>query len=188
VERRHFGTKEGEEPKILIDNAASLYAQLALLDKRFFFCVDYEKLAEIKNSTLALQHELAQFLHEDEMAMILPEMIRVIRPSSSKPAFPTFILNDSVAIRHSKAKHNNSQEYLAFQLQARLTLIDHLCQNTGSTRPSKKQSHLSSGALIHSDKEEKHGREKEEEKSPDTTQDHAEDEGSTQEERDKSKS
>ena len=185
MERRRFGTKEGEEPKILIDNAAALHAQLALLDKRFFFCLDYEKLLEIKSSTL--QHELAQFLHENEMPKILPEMIKVIRPSSSKPAFPTFILNDSVAIRHSKAKHNNSQEYLAFHLQARLTLIDHLCQNTGSTRPSKKQSHQSSGALIHS-KEEKHGREKEEEKSPDTTQDHAEDEGSTQEERDKSES
>ena len=127
MERRHFGTKEGEEPKILIDNAAALHAQLALLDKRFFFCLDYEKLLEIKSSTL--QHELAQFLHENEMPKILPEMIKVIRPSSSKPAFPTFILNDSVS-SNSSAQHNNSQEYLAFQLQARLALIDQLCHNS----------------------------------------------------------
>jgi hypothetical protein len=191
VERRHFGTKEGEEPKILIDNAAALYAQLALLDRRFFFCLDYEKLAEIKNSTLALQHELAQFLHEDEMAMILPEMIRVIRPSSSKPAYPTFILNDSIAVRHSKARHNNSQEYLAFQLQARLTLIDHLCCNNGgggggssgggssSSGSSSSSSRLSKEKPNHRNEEKV--RHEEEIKTPDTTN-HVEEDNTQEEE------
>ena len=136
VERRHFGTKEGEEPKILIDNAASLHAQLALLDRRFFFCLDYEQLAEIKST--ALQRELALFLHEEEMPMVLTDMIKAIRPSSSKSVFPTFILNDSVAIKNRKAQHDSSEEYLAFQLQARLALIDQLCHHSGRP-PSKVQ-------------------------------------------------
>eukprot|EP01036_Dinobryon_divergens_P028576 gene28576-37540_t len=127
VERRDFGHEE-EEPKILIDNAAVLYTQLSLLDRRFFFCLDYEQLAEIKST--ALQRELALFLHEINMPKILAKMIAAIRPSSSKPAFPTFILNDSVAVRNSNAQHDNSQEYLAFLLQARLALIDQLCHNS----------------------------------------------------------
>jgi hypothetical protein len=138
VERRHFGTKDGEEPKVLIDNAAAMYAQLSLLDRRFFFCLDYEQLAEIKSSRL--QRELARFLQEEEMPKILPEMIKAIRPSSSKPTFPATLLNNSVAIRHSKAKHNSSKEYLAFQLQARLTLIDRLCRTTGSSSSSSNRS------------------------------------------------
>ncbi len=155
---------------------------MALLDRRFFFCLDYEKLAEIKNSTLALQHEFAQFLHEDEMAMILPEMIKVIRPSSSKPAYPTFILNDSIAVRHNKARHNNSQEYLAFQLQARLTLIDHLCCNncgggssssSGSSRQSKeKPNHRNEEKVRH----------EEEIKTLDTTNHHVEEDNTREEE------
>jgi hypothetical protein len=127
VERRDFG-KEEEEPKILIDNAAVLYTQLSLLDRRFFFCLDYEQLAEIKST--ALQRELALFLHEINMPKILNKMIAAIRPSSSKPAFPSFILNDSVAVKNSIAQHDNSQEYLAFLLQARLALIDQLCHNS----------------------------------------------------------
>ena len=126
MERRDFGREE-EEPKILIDNAAVLYTQLSLLDRRFFFCLDYEQLAEIKSS--ALKRELALFLHEVNMPRVLTDMISAVRPSSTKPAFPTFILNDSVALRNRKAQHDSSQEYLAFQLQARLALIDQLCHN-----------------------------------------------------------
>ena len=139
TERRHFGTKEGEESKTLIDNAAALYAQLALLDRRFFFCLDYEKLLDIKSS--ALQQELAQFLHEEEMPTFLTEMIKVLRPGSSKPEFPSFVLNESVAIRHNKARHNDSQEYLAFQLQARLTLINKLCHHTGPSKEQNEEGH-----------------------------------------------
>ena len=126
VERRDFG-KEEEEPKILIDNAAVLYTQLSLLDRRFFFCLDYEQLAEIQSTDL--QRELAMFLHEVNMPKILNKLISALRPSSTKPVFPTFILNDSVS-SNSSAQHNNSQEYLAFQLQARLALIDQLCHNS----------------------------------------------------------
>ena len=171
VEKRHFGTKEGEEPKILIDNAAALFAQLSLLDRRFFFCLDYEQLAEIKSS--ALQRELALFLHEEEMPRVLTDMIKAIRPSSTKPAFPTFILNDSVAIKNRKAQHNSSQEYLAFQLQARLALIDQLCHSPG--RPAEEQLKRPSGVVTQSevDKEE---HSEEEEEAPDT-HDHAEDGG-----------
>eukprot|EP01036_Dinobryon_divergens_P028578 gene28578-37542_t len=179
VERRHFGTKEGEEPKILIDNAAALHAQLALLDRRFFFCLDYELLAEIKST--ALQRELAHFLHEDEMPKILTDMIKAIRPSSSKPLFPNFILNDSVAIKHNNAnKHNSSQEYLAFQLQARLALIDQLCHHHAGRSPSKEQHNRSS---VQPGKE-KEGREVEEEQAP-HTKEHAEDEGDSQKKEEK---
>ena len=84
MERRDFGQEE-EEPKILIDNAAVLYTQLSLLDRRFFFCLDYEQLAEIKSS--ALQRELALFLHEINMPKILTKMISAVRPSSTKRPF-----------------------------------------------------------------------------------------------------
>ena len=151
MERRHFGTKDGEEPKVLIDNAAAMYAQLSLLDRRFFFCLDYEQLAEIKSSTL--QRELARFLQEEEMPKILPEMIKAIRPSSSKPTFPATLLNNSVAIRHSKAKHNSSKEYLAFQLQARLTLIDRLCRTTGSSSSSSSSNRSSKEKPIQSNED-----------------------------------
>ena len=127
VTQRDFGREE-EEPKILIDNAAVLYTQLTLLDRRFFFCLDYEQLAEIQSTDL--QRELAMFLHEVNMPKILNKMISALRPSSTKPVFPTFILNDSVAIRNSSSKHNTTQEYLSFQLQARLALIDQLCHNS----------------------------------------------------------
>ena len=126
VTQRDFGREE-EEPKILIDNAAVLYTQLTLLDRRFFFCLDYEQLADIKSTNL--QRELALFLHEVNMPKILSKMISALRPSSPKSVFPTFILNDSVS-SNSSAQHNNSQEYLAFQLQARLALIDQLCHNS----------------------------------------------------------
>ena len=57
-----------EEPKILLDNAAALHAQLQLLDHRFFQCLHYQ---DIGNLTATQQSELGDFLHPTLIPPIL---------------------------------------------------------------------------------------------------------------------
>jgi len=125
VDRRDFG-RANEEPKILIDNAAVLHTQLTLLDRRFYHCIDYEDLATIRSDPKQ-RAALMDFLHPKQMQPVLDQMLKVIKPSKNDPNEPKFILNDSVVMRN--AKHDSTQEYLAFQLQARMSLIDNLCRS-----------------------------------------------------------
>ena len=57
-----------EEPKILLDNAAALHAQLQLLDHRFFQCLHYQDMG---NLTATQQSQLADFLHPTLIPPIL---------------------------------------------------------------------------------------------------------------------
>ena len=121
VDRRDFGQAE-EEPKILVDNAAALYAQLALLDRKFFHCLHYERL---NNFTPKSKKELIDFLHPENMKDIMTQMLTQIRPSkttlaaaNSSHLLPDKSLNDT---------HNSHFDYYSFQLDARLALINDLC-------------------------------------------------------------
>mmetsp|Transcript_31027 Transcript_31027/g.44573 ORF Transcript_31027/g.44573 Transcript_31027/m.44573 type:complete len:311 (+) Transcript_31027:2-934(+) len=83
VDRRDFG-KGDEEPKILIDNAAVLHAQLALLDSRFYYCLQYEGLNDLKKPSAAKEREdIVNFLHPRNLAgETFDLMLQQIRPPS----------------------------------------------------------------------------------------------------------
>lgn len=119
VDRRDFG-KENEEPKILIDNAAVLHAQLALLDPQFFLCLQYERLNDLKKASAAKEREkIVRFLHPKNLGNgIFEEMLQQVRPSS-KPDY-----NFTVSLSR---EHNSTLEYLAFMLNARNSMITDLC-------------------------------------------------------------
>lgn len=155
VDRRDFG-KADEEPKILVDNAAVLHGQLALLDPRFYYCLHYERLNELKTPAAKEEREdIVHFLHPKNFGGgVLEEMLTQIRPPSSKsggrrhlvagngsasveekdPRTHSLLRSSApaaspttLAVRNS-LEHNSTMEYLAFLLNARISLINDLCR------------------------------------------------------------
>jgi len=155
VDRRDFG-KGDEEPKILVDNAAVLHAQLALLDSRFYYCLQYEALNDLKKpSAVQDREDLVNFLHPRNLAgETFDLMLQQIRPPSKSHRSLSSLISNASSIEqitplsgnsntvimknssHSQSfvndmrsrEHNSTMEYLTFQLNARLSMITDLCR------------------------------------------------------------
>lgn len=109
TKRRHIGG--AIEPYILIDNASILYAQLAMLDQRFFYCIQYERL-----STLNVD-EKSSFLN-----FIHPELLNRMDVMFSA------IHNSSGSVVSEKVASVSKNSFFHFQLESRMKLISQLCQ------------------------------------------------------------
>eukprot|EP01036_Dinobryon_divergens_P028574 gene28574-37538_t len=144
VDRRNFGTKVDEEPKILIDNAAALHAQLFLLDPRFYYCLQYEHLYDLtensstnsssSHDTTAAERErnnVIRFLHPTTLSGGIFEEIN----SSVEPRTLLAITNKTPGWRNkmiSENERSSNTEYLASQLNARIAMIGDLCRKQKS--------------------------------------------------------
>eukprot|EP01034_Spumella_vulgaris_P026448 gene26448-33027_t len=142
--KRGFGGALGAagEPKILIDNAAVLYSQLALLDPAFIHCVQYKTLG---NLSAEARDEMVDFLHpvlmKSELAVMLKEVVY------SRPTLPSGALSvlsgasnvgaiSRTPPRKPKVvvsapltpKQQENLEYHIKQLSSRLALIDNVCK------------------------------------------------------------
>lgn len=117
--REHGGRLE---PKILINNAADLYSQLKLLDKRFFHCLNYRDIGLLGKEK---KEELQNFLHPKNIPVVIDEMISQISYTGSHTDTYSSV-NELKGI--ALFKYLN-RKYHANQLQARLDLIQELCEN-----------------------------------------------------------
>jgi hypothetical protein len=133
TERRAFGGIE--EPRILIDNAAALYTQLKLLDRRFYHCVQYERLHLMANDTTE-QDKVIQFIHPNALRPIFGEMLQKFRSLSSLssvtsgPARPDRLERPDYGVpRQMNETRSRNSVYYEFQLGVRLQLIDDLCNS-----------------------------------------------------------
>lgn len=119
--KRGFGG--AEESRILVDNAAAMYTQLHMLDRRFFLCLDYNDLTLMKNSTIAKiqaqKDAMAQFLHPNVIPPLMDQMLGKIRPSTSSSSKPLSNVNVSANAALSE-----------FQLESRISLIRALCEQS----------------------------------------------------------
>mmetsp|Transcript_21987 Transcript_21987/g.31583 ORF Transcript_21987/g.31583 Transcript_21987/m.31583 type:complete len:323 (-) Transcript_21987:225-1193(-) len=104
---RGFGFNQ--EPMVLVDNAAVLYSQLKLIDRRFFFCLEYEKIPTL---TKKEKDELRMFLHPK---LEIDTMLKLFEVSSN-----TKRLDEEMG---------NSAPYHIHQLEARQFLIRKLCRS-----------------------------------------------------------
>jgi hypothetical protein len=68
------------QSKILIDNAATLYSQLRLLNKTFFYCIEYHEFITMKG----LNAVLGDFLHPSlSDSTLLAEMWTMVQDRQS---------------------------------------------------------------------------------------------------------
>jgi len=119
--KRGFGGPE--ESRILLDNAAALYAQLRLLDRNFFHCLDYNDLfaLRINGSSQPImkdkKNRLAQFMHPIVVPPLIDAMLQKVNPVSGASS-------ESLSKRNMTANMALSE----FQLESRLLLVKELCQ------------------------------------------------------------
>lgn len=132
--RRSIGGNE--EPKVLVDNAAALYAQMQLIDRKFYHCVQYRKLGHLNQSK---KDKLVDFLHPTLLTPIMDKMLTKVKYSGNKSrlTLPSFSRQGSGgSARGSLDPQENevskvvelSRKYHVWQLAQRLHLIDQLCQ------------------------------------------------------------
>ena len=140
VAKREFGGPLGAagEPKILIENAAALYTQLALIDSSFYRCIQYNRLG---NLTAEERNGLATFLHPANTGTELDVMLREVKYSSgvkseeNRTASRSLDTVNSLPPQVQQVKRPPlttermvaTQEYYTLLLQSGLSLIDNLC-------------------------------------------------------------
>jgi len=106
--RKGYGGRR--EPMVLLDNAAALLAQLSLLDRRFFTCVEHSSL---RTMGLRERADLKRFLHPD---IDLDSLVLQPRPTP---------IPKDLDLRTVMAA--NVAHYHVLQLESRLNLIRQLC-------------------------------------------------------------
>jgi hypothetical protein len=116
--------KPPEEPRNLVNNADVLYSQLDKIDKKFYTCVDYEKLAA--QDPVAIQ-DLLEYVHpalmDDSLEKPMLAAMAAEVPKSRKMA--------SDNKREPKdANERVTDAYFDVQLTLRQTLIKRLCSAT----------------------------------------------------------
>jgi len=105
---RGFGFNQ--EPMVLVDNAAVLYAQLKLIDRRFFFCLRYE---DVSTLTKKEKDDLRMFLHPK---LELDNMLKQFEVSTNTKKL-------------EEGELGSSASYHIHQLEARMFLIRKLCRS-----------------------------------------------------------
>jgi len=143
--KRGFGG--AQEPRILLDNAASLFAQLRLLDHKFYRCLPYKTLGALSDdkaqvhthpssngaddathSAVKERQALIDFMHPgvltDEMFLQMLSKIHYSPTSGSVTAAAGPKTTSSEPPLPSR-----NFAYNEFQLQSRLDLIDELCEH-----------------------------------------------------------
>lgn len=140
--RRDIGGND--EPKVLLDNAAALYAQMKLVDRSFYHCVQYRDLGDMTQNSKA-KAQLIQFLHPALMPAVMDAMLSKVHYSGNNSSFlasqPRVKKHGLKASTHSNGNGNaaesthesiylqaQSNVYHTWQLQLRMSLIDELCQ------------------------------------------------------------
>jgi hypothetical protein len=141
TKRRSIGGQA--EPSILVDNAATLFSQLSLMEKTFYRCVPFHRLA---NLTTNEQKDLATFIHP-MLTTLFPSMLEAVHYPGSKTNHTEHTTAVSMESNNNssrllgkgdaqdavlKAKHDQHVEqqnfyYQEWQLSRRLALIDSLC-------------------------------------------------------------
>jgi hypothetical protein len=131
--RRNIGGRE--EPKILLDNAAALFAQMSLIDPNFYHCINYKELGSLSPVG---KDKLAQFLHPSLVPPIIDKLLAKVVYNG-----PTFVhslphFSSRAGVHGENAEKLESEmrrdlaeqsgKYHEWQLAQRLHLIDQLCQ------------------------------------------------------------
>lgn len=124
--RRKFGGQV--EAQILIDNAAVLHSQLALLGRPFYFCLHLEQLLRLKAPPLqGLKGQLVDFVHPHNLrGVIIDELLGQVSYSRKQSSGTSFEAGNSSEIL-SQLLRGNDEHYHIFQLNRRLDLIGSLC-------------------------------------------------------------
>jgi hypothetical protein len=132
---RDFAQNNHLEAKILVDNAAALYSQLKLIDRKFFYCVQYRDLGIIAGNPDKKTH-LLYFLHPMNLARdsLFDDMLdKVVYSNNTAPLVTTADSDHKNKNTDHTKKEGlsdvlmSSEAHHVFQLEARLTLINQLC-------------------------------------------------------------
>mmetsp|Transcript_8992 Transcript_8992/g.13398 ORF Transcript_8992/g.13398 Transcript_8992/m.13398 type:complete len:117 (+) Transcript_8992:896-1246(+) len=110
----------------MIDNAAVLYTQLALIDPHFYYCIQYEDLVNLKLPSAAKERaRLSSFLHPTNLNEdVFFEMVNKVSDPKSVS------VNESEKDENRIHGHyNSSLDYLASLLNARQSFISELCKH-----------------------------------------------------------
>ena len=125
--RRFGGPKEG---RILSDNAASLYAQLKLLDSKFFHCLNYHDLNSLSDNK---SRDFIEFTHPF-IKSLLPKMLETVHTKSQVRNSSDFI--DKINNRNisdlgsmTEIKQYLIRNYDLHSIAVRLDLINSICPN-----------------------------------------------------------
>lgn len=125
--RRKFGGQV--EAQILIDNAAVLHSQLALIGRPFYFCLHWEQLLRLKAPPLqGLKGQLVDFVHPHNLrGVIIDELLGQVSYSRKQSFDTPFEAGNNSSEILSQLLRGNDEHYHIFQLNRRLDLISSLC-------------------------------------------------------------
>lgn len=107
--RRHLGWEL--EGRILIDNAAVLHNQLLSIDKKFFTCIEYEKMGHFSTKE---KDSLRNFIHPVIDAPLFDKMMSKVRPYNA---------SEVKTYEHSE----KLGQYTAARLQAVINMLRNVC-------------------------------------------------------------
>lgn len=108
-------TGNTEDPRILSVQAGLLYSQLALLDRKFFYCLQVDILEG--NQVPSIKGQLQNFLNPKTISdSVLDDMLS-----------EAGIAKTSKGVHNAKTANSKWEEYFIAQLDSKLSLINGLC-------------------------------------------------------------
>lgn len=119
---RRFDLPVHKEALVMLNAMSSLYSQLQLLDRRFFHCVDYEELLQMKGKQSGM--DLVNFIHPVVLQKQQEQLFAVVSADRKKE----IVHQQAEKQVQPNAGHADAQlEYLLWRLKRQQALLDALC-------------------------------------------------------------
>ena len=126
--RRRFGTLNEPEILILIDNASVLFTELSLIDKRFYYCIEFSRLVSENWAAISdsRKSHIMRFLHPSIVTEeVLKQMVQAINGTSTDGASTSA----SKSSKLTPVQFTSSDHYEAHNFDVRMRLIEQKCQS-----------------------------------------------------------
>jgi len=120
---RRFDLPVHKEALVMLNAMSSMYAQLRLIDKRFFLCVDYEELLVMKGKDA---DGLVDFIHPAVLKKYQQESFAVVSAERKNAAQPPAKVAQEPQGKQN-AKPDPQLEYLLWRLNRQQALLDTMC-------------------------------------------------------------